>query len=141
MADTVSPQTRSRVMRSVRSKDTKPEIAVRKWLHAHGYRFRLHRKDLPGKPDMVLPKYRAVIFAHGCFWHRHSCKDGSRLPSSHQEYWVPKLEGNSERDKRNLDDLKKMGWRCLILWECEIKDRKVMEQRLESFLCAIKRCG
>lgn len=138
MPDTVSQQTRSRIMRSVRSKDTKPEMIVRKWLHARGYRFRLHRKCLAGNPDIVLPKYRAAIFVHGCFWHRHHCKAGSRIPTSRQEYWIPKLEGNRERDRRNQENLEKMGWRCLVLWECEIKDRSLMEQKLENFFSSIK---
>lgn len=140
MADIVSPQKRSLIMRSVRSKGTKPEMIVRKWLHARGYRFRLHKKNLPGKPDITMPKYKAVIFTHGCFWHRHSCKDGLRLPTSRQEYWIPKLNGNRDRDMRNVAELEKMGWRCLVLWECEIKDRELMERRLKNFLSFVMQC-
>lgn len=109
-------------MSRIRSKDTKPELKVRSALHQMGFRYRLHRRDLPGCPDIVLPKYRTVIFVHGCFWHRHdSCRDGKIPETSREEYWEEKLEGNVRRDKRNLAALRKSGWRTLVIWECDVK--------------------
>jgi len=113
-----------------------PEIIVRKIVHRMGYRFRLHRKDLPGKPDLVFPNRRAIIFVHGCFWHHHPdphCKD-ARLPKSNQDYWIPKLQCNRARDTENETALQAQGWRVLVIWECQIKDGATLEQRLRSFL-------
>jgi DNA mismatch endonuclease (patch repair protein) len=107
-------------MSQIHSKNTKPELIVRKYLWAQGYRYRLHRKDLPGKPDIVLPKYHAIIFVHGCFWHRHNCRFAS-TPATRKEFWEKKLNGNVERDKRNIQELIRLNWRILVLWECEIK--------------------
>ena len=122
-------------MRSVRSKDTGPEMRVRKILHNAGYRYRLHRSDLPGKPDLVFSTRKKVIFVHGCFWHGHNCKKGAR-PSSNKEYWEPKLTRNRERDIENLQKLTNLEWEALTLWECEIKsmqDTDILE-RVVGFL-------
>jgi len=111
---------RSRNMSAIKSKNTKPEIAVRKLLHSMGYRFRLHRKDLPGSPDIVLPKYKTVIFVHGCFWHRHeNCKYAS-TPKTRKEFWENKFNKNIKRDKNNLKELKNLNWKVLVIWECEL---------------------
>ena len=120
--DVFSPEKRSEVMRAVKSKDTKPEIALRKALFALGYRYRLNVKTLPGKPDLVFAKYKTVIFVHGCFWHGHTCKRGKRVPKSNIEYWTAKIARNKARDKKNTAELKKLGWRVITLWECELKD-------------------
>ena len=114
---------RSRNMSAIKSKNTKPEIKVRKVLHSMGYRFRLHRKDLPGSPDIVLPKYKTVIFVPGCFWHRHeNCKYAS-TPKTRQEFWEAKFRENINRDKLNQENLSSKGWKIIIVWECEIKDK------------------
>ncbi len=107
-------------MALVRSHNTKPEIAVRKALHAGGYRFRLHRNDLPGKPDLVLPKYGIAIFVHGCFWHGHHCKRGNRIPATNREYWLAKIGRNVARDRESIAKLQRLGWETRILWECEL---------------------
>ena len=121
---------RSRNMSAIKSKNTKPEIAVRKLLHSMGYRFRLHRKDLPGSPDIVLPKYKTVIFVHGCFWHRHeNCKYAS-TPKTRQEFWEAKFRDNINRDKLNQENLSSKGWKIIIVWECEIKDKDFDLNRL-----------
>ena len=108
-------------MRAVKSKDTKPEIALRKALFALGLRYRLNVKELPGKPDLVFPKHKTVIFVHGCFWHGHRCKRGARAPKSNAEYWSAKIARNKARDKKNAAALKKLGWRVVTVWECELK--------------------
>ena len=118
MSDIVTPEVRSRMMRGIRGKDTEPELIVRRYLHSHGFRYSLHVKGLPGRPDIVLPKYGMVIFVHGCFWHRHP---GCRLayqPKSRQEFWEAKLAGNAERDVRDVTRLGALGWRVLTVWEC-----------------------
>ena len=123
-------------MRAIRSKDMKPEMAVRRLAHRMGYRFRLHRKDLPGKPDMVSPSRRAVILVHGCFWHQHpdpDCRD-ARLPKSNTNYWKPKLARNQARDAENESALLAQGWRVLVIWECQIKDETALKQTLMAFL-------
>lgn len=122
MADIVDAATRSRMMSSIRGKDTGPEMIVRKFLHSRGFRYRLHVRDLPGRPDIVLPRYRTVIFVHGCFWHQHTnCRDAV-TPKSNRTFWKTKLDGNVERDRRNLTALRSGGWRCLTIWECQISD-------------------
>jgi DNA mismatch endonuclease (patch repair protein) len=121
-------------MRAVHSTDTSPEMKVRRLLHASGYRYRLHRNDLPGKPDIVLPSRKKVIFVHGCFWHGHTCKRGARTPKTNQEYWVKKIQRNTERDKEHLERLQALGWNTLVIWECEIKDTLMLEKRMEAFL-------
>jgi DNA mismatch endonuclease (patch repair protein) len=131
--DIWSQEKRSQVMARIRSKNTKPELIVRSLIHSMGYRYRLHRKDLPGCPDIVLPKYRAVIFVHGCFWHLHpNCRDGT-IPKTQSEKWKAKLEKNVERDKKNLMHLQALGWRTLVLWECDVEKRLdyVREQIIE----------
>ena len=133
MADTISSEQRSRNMSRIRSRDTKPEMLVRSFLHASGFRFRLHVKDLPGKPDIVLPKYKTVIFVHGCFWHQHHCKDG-HLPKSRCEYWGPKLSRNRERDRLHKRRLHALGWRTFTIWECETADSERLAVRLHTFL-------
>jgi len=120
-------------MSRIRYKDTKPEMSVRSLLHALGYRFRLHRKELPGRPDIVLPKHSKIVMVHGCFWHGHACRLASN-PKSNQGYWAPKIAANRQRDARNAAELARLGWSVLELWECEIKDLAATEQRLRAFL-------
>jgi len=126
---------RSKVMSNIRSKDTKPEILVRKMLFSKGYRYRLHVKNLPGKPDIVLRKYNAVVFVHGCFWHLHQgCRDGT-IPKTRTQYWKKKLLGNKERDKKHIENLQNLGWRVLRVWECEVeKDPEMTLHNIISFL-------
>lgn len=136
MADTLSPERRSENMRRIRSKDMKPEVAVRSVVHRHGYRFRLHAKELPGKPDIVRRPYKQAIFVHGCFWHQHAdpkCLDG-RPPKSNTGYWLPKLARNVQRDKDAAAALRKMGWKVLVIWECETKTPVRLEKRVLKFL-------
>jgi DNA mismatch endonuclease (patch repair protein) len=122
MADRITAAQRSALMAKIRGKDTRPEMAVRSLLHGAGFRFRLHAKDLPGRPDLVLPKHRAVVFVHGCFWHRHArCRDGRSMPASNRSYWVPKFERNLARDRRVKQALRRRGWRVITVWECQIK--------------------
>ncbi|MBT3791200.1 MAG: DNA mismatch endonuclease Vsr [Alphaproteobacteria bacterium] len=120
MVDVVDKATRSRLMAGIRGKDTKPELVIRKGLHGRGFRYRLHDKRLPGKPDLVLPKYRAVIQVQGCFWHGHDCAL-FKWPSTRQDFWRQKITGNQARDQRNLAALEKLGWRSLTIWECSLK--------------------
>lgn len=131
--DHLDRKRRSKNMRAIRSKDTKPEFAVRKLIHGMGYRYRLHRKDLPGKPDLVFPSKEKAIFVHGCFWHYHGCKRG-RMPKSKLGYWKPKLEGNRERDKNHIKEVKALGWETLVIWECETRDVKFLMQKISGFL-------
>lgn len=124
---------RSRIMRAVKSQDTSPELAVRSLLHRKGYRFRLHRKDLPGCPDLVFVSRRKILFIHGCFWHGHECKRGARVPKSNTEYWRQKIEKNRRRDTRNRNTLQASGWRVQTVWECELQNPNLL-QRLKRFL-------
>ncbi|MEW5773766.1 MAG: very short patch repair endonuclease [Thermodesulfobacteriota bacterium] len=133
-SDVFDAPTRSRVMRSVKGKNTRPEKAVRSLLHAMGYRFRLHRQDLPGSPDVVLPGRRAAIFVHGCFWHGHDCKRGDRPPKTNAEYWRRKRAGNVARDRERRSELEALGWRVLVIWECEVKDAEALGDKLRTFL-------
>lgn len=127
------PQRTRAIMRAIRSTRTKPEVTVRKTLHALGFRFRLHRRDLPGTPDIVLARHRVVIFVHGCFWHQHQgCRHG-KTPSQRQEYWLPKLARTQARDAESELHLKRLGWRVLVLWECEIADRERLAYGLSDF--------
>lgn len=121
-------------MARVRSKDTKPEMQVRRLVHAMGYRYRLHDRKLPGHPDLVFKGRRKVIFVHGCFWHRHEGCGLARLPKSRLDFWLPKLEGNRLRDARKLEQLNQLGWTSLVIWECELKDICLLEKRLKTFL-------
>ena len=131
--DTVSPEERSRIMSHVKGRDSTPEKRVRSLLHSMGYRFRLQRADLPGKPDIVLPKFKTVIFVNGCFWHRHPGCKRATLPKSNAEFWRQKLEKNVARDRRNIQTLKDLGWYVLIIWECELKDTMTLQARLSDF--------
>lgn len=134
MPDTVDREKRSEIMSRVGSRDTKPELVVRRIAHGLGFRFRLHRKNLPGRPDIVFPRYRSVIFVHGCFWHRHpSCKYASS-PKTRVEYWEDKFRSNVARDARNETLLRDLGWRVMVIWECETKDREAVAERISSYL-------
>lgn len=134
MTDRLTPEKRSWNMSRIGSKNTKPELKVRKRLHALGYRFRLHRKDLPGKPDIVLPRYRTVIFVHGCFWHRHEGCAKAYRPKSRLEFWQKKFDGNVARDIRNQADLRALGWNTVVIWECETGDEIELSRRLQAEL-------
>ncbi len=134
MVDTVSPERRSAIMARVKSKGMKPEMAVRRLLHGLGYRYRLHRADLPGRPDLVFSSRRSVVFVNGCFWHMHEGCPRVRMPSNNREYWVAKLSRNRERDERNLQLLRSDGWAVFTVWECELKDLPAVEERLVAFL-------
>ena len=123
---------RSRNMAAIRGKDTGPELAVRRILHAMGLRFRLHRKDLPGRPDIVLPKHRTVVFVHGCFWHRHEDCRYTTTPKTRQEFWESKFAANVERDSRNRTDLRQLGWRVIVVWECELRQPSDLKERLSG---------
>lgn len=129
----VSPE-RSAIMRALRQKDTQPEMMVRRALHSLGYRFRLHRKDLPGRPDIVLPRHRVAILVHGCFWHRHSGCPNTRTPKSRQEFWNAKFTANVERDQRVEAELSALGWRVLTIWECQARREKELTPMLVSRL-------
>ena len=132
MSDHLSPDRRSWNMSRIKGKNTKPEILVRKFLHGNGYRFRIHRKDLPGKPDIVLPKYKVVVFVHGCFWHRHKNCKYSSSPKTHTEFWEEKFRRNVERDKQNIADLESLGWKVLVVWECEVKNGSFQKNLLDA---------
>ena len=133
MADNRTQQQRSANMRAVRGRNTAPELLIRSTLHRLGYRFRLHRRDLPGTPDIVLPGRRRAIFVHGCFWHGHECPRGS-LPTSNLDFWRPKIAKNRERDASAQDHLHQQGWGVLTVWECETKDKDRLTERLRRFL-------
>ena len=134
MADVHTKEQRSFNMSRIRGRDTKPEMLVRRFLHANGFRYKLHDKTLPGKPDIVLPKYKTVIFVHGCFWHQHDCPRGARRPKGNAEYWTRKLTRNVERDGQKQDQLTELGWQVLIVWECETKNQALLQSRLVAFL-------
>ena len=136
MADVFSKEKRSEVMSRIRSRNTKPELLVRKYLFAQGFRFRLHSPKLPSKPDIVLPRYKTLVFIQGCFWHGHNCKI-ARTPKSNIEFWTNKINRNKERDYGNFDILKKMGWRVIIIWECSLKKR-LQEQTLSELASLIR---
>ncbi|MFW2037298.1 very short patch repair endonuclease [Acinetobacter ursingii] len=131
MTDVVDTKTRSRMMSNIRDRDTKPEIKIRQELHAKGFRYRLHYKKLPGKPDLVLPKYKAVIQINGCFWHGHSCPL-FKWPSTRIEFWQNKIGGNIKRDQLNTEKLLEQGWRVLIWWECNTRNREAFEVAVEK---------
>lgn len=132
--DKLSPERRSANMARIRSQNTGPELSLRKLIHGLGYRFRLHRNDLPGRPDLVFPSRKKVIFVHGCFWHHHTeCGEG-RVPGSRLEYWGPKLRRNQERDALAQSTLRQQGWRYLVVWECELKDMAAVLKSVKRFL-------
>ncbi|HKD06475.1 MAG TPA: very short patch repair endonuclease [Bryobacteraceae bacterium] len=134
--DSLSKQERSEIMSRVRSKNSRPELAVRKLVFALGYRYRLHAKELPGTPDLVFRPRRKVIFVHGCFWHRHANCALARMPKSRLEFWGPKLEGNRQRDDKNKRALQKKGWKVLTIWECQLAKRERLEKMIRGFLDA-----
>lgn len=134
MTDVHSTSIRSKNMSAIRGKDTKPEVLVRKMLHHKGFRFRLNVKELPGKPDIVLPKYHTVIFVHGCFWHRHSGCKHAVMPKSNTEFWQNKLESNVARDFKNVAALEALGWKNIIVWECEINNPDFPDRLTETIL-------
>jgi DNA mismatch endonuclease (patch repair protein) len=133
VADKLSPDRRSANMRAIKSRDTSPEMAVRRALYEMGYRYRLHTKDLPGKPDLVFHGRRKAVFVHGCFWHQHTCREG-HTPASNTAYWEPKLARNTKRDRSNLADLKLLGWEVMVIWECEVDNIGDVARRLRKFL-------
>ena len=132
--DVLTKEQRSYCMSRIRKTDTTPELMVRRIVHRMGYRFRLYRRDLPGCPDIVLPRHRKVIFVHGCWWHRHNCRYGRRTPKTRQEYWIPKLQGNKERYKRDRRALLTQGWKVLTIWECQTKKPEKIIERIATFL-------
>ena len=134
MVDTVSPEVRSRIMASVRSKDTKPEMKVRRLLHGLGYRYRLHRSDLPGRPDLVFPSRRKIVFVNGCFWHNHADCVRASVPTTNRDFWRAKLSRNRERDESNVALLKESGWAVTTVWECQLEDLTATTERLTAFL-------
>lgn len=145
MADSITPQTRSRIMAAIRSGNTKPELLLRKALFARGYRYRVHAKSLAGSPDISLPKWGAVIFVHGCFWHAHNCGN-VRLPKSNRAFWRRKLTRNVERDQAARAELLKQGWRVLVVWDCALKEKTpqqvdALADRVEAWLLGSKRSG
>ncbi|MFD2670181.1 very short patch repair endonuclease [Marinicrinis sediminis] len=135
MVDIVSPETRSRMMSGIKSKDTQPEMILRRGLHKLGFRYRLHERGLPSKPDMIFRKYNAVIFAHGCFWHGHSCHL-FKWPSSNEDFWRAKINRNIDMDRRNISQLQEMGWRTGIVWECTLKGKYRIDSEEVIELCA-----
>ena len=133
MTDTRTPEQRRLIMQSVKTKGTGPEWAVRRALFAEGYRYRLHRRDLPGSPDIVFPSQKKALFVHGCFWHGHGCSKG-KPSKSHTEYWGPKLEANRARDARNLQQLRSLGWDVLVVWQCDLTDMDRLLTQLVRFV-------
>ncbi len=131
--DKVDKATRSATMRAVKSKNTSPEMRIRHLLHRAGYRYRLHRVDLPGKPDLVFPGRHKIIFLHGCFWHGHDCRPKIR-PASNIDYWMPKIEGNKVRDARNIAALREAGWQVLVLWECQLNNEAAVMRAIKTLL-------
>ena len=134
MSDVFDPEKRSAVMRRVKGRDTAPERTVRRLLTGLGARYRLHRKDLPGNPDIVLPGRRLAVFVHGCFWHGHDCARGARVPKANRDYWTAKVARNVARDQRARDALTAAGWRVETVWECELKDQPAVQARLKALL-------
>lgn len=134
MADVLTPEQRSKNMASIRSKDTKPEKKVRSLVHSLGYRYRLHQKDLPGKPDLVFRSRRKLIFIHGCYWHMHDCPNGRVIPKTNTDFWQAKRKSNKKRDMANLKALKLEGWKVLVIWECGIKNTEQLQEAVQQFL-------
>lgn len=132
--DIVSPEKRSRMMAGIKGKDTKPEMLVRRLVHGMGFRYRLHRRDLPGSPDLVFPRLRKVIFVHGCFWHRHRGCRFAYTPRSNAQFWMDKLEGNARRDTLAVAALNALDWKVMIVWECEVSDPSAVARKINSFL-------
>ncbi len=145
MSDIFTKQKRSEIMSKISGKETKPEIQVRKFLFANGFRYRKNDKRYPGKPDIVLPKYKTAIFIHGCFWHGHDCPAG-KLPETRKEFWENKIKGNIKRDKKNKIEMEKQGWKVITIWQCELKNKRIREKTLKDLLnilhnTAYTQCG
>ncbi|PZF73938.1 very short patch repair endonuclease [Taibaiella soli] len=137
MSDIYSQEKRSQIMGNISGKDTHPEVLVRKYLFAHGFRYRKNVKELPGKPDIVLSKFKTIILVHGCFWHGHTCK-GGRLPKTRTEFWREKILKNKERDIKNKKDLQSLGWRVIVIWQCELSSATKRETYLTDLLNLIR---
>lgn len=137
--DDLAHNARSQIMRAVKAKNTSPELAVRQMVWHLGFRYRLHRADLPGKPDLVFPGARKVIFVNGCFWHGHDCRRGARMPKSNSEYWKRKIDGNRSRDFVNATKLTDLGWEARTVWECELRDPELLEEKLRQYL-GVRQC-
>jgi DNA mismatch endonuclease (patch repair protein) len=140
MTDRISAETRSRLMSRVKNRNTAPELIVRRTLHRMGYRFRLHCKNLPGHPDITLPRYKKVIFVHGCFWHGHDCPRGKR-PTTNQAFWDKKIDRNIERDAKAVAALVEAGWNVLVLWDCQVKQPELLTTLLSTFMGEKSSCG
>jgi len=145
MSDIFTKQKRSEIMSKISGRETKPEILVRKFLFANGFRYRKNDKRYPGKPDIVLPKYKTVIFINGCFWHGHNCPAG-KLPAMRKEFWKNKIKGNIERDKKNKTELEKQGWQVITIWQCKLKNKGIREKTLNELVNTLhnngyKQCG
>ena len=138
MADTFTQVERLRIMAAIKSRDTKPELLVRRLIHRLGYRYRLHDRSLPGTPDIVLPRLQKIVNVHGCFWHMHSCQRHRKAPATHPDYWIAKRTGNAARDRKNLAELRRRGWDVLTIWECRTKNAAELSKLLVKFL-AMKR--
>jgi DNA mismatch endonuclease (patch repair protein) len=136
--DKLTKPERSAQMALVRSKDTKPEMLVRRLVHGMGYRYRLHDRRVPGAPDLVFPNRRGVVFIHGCFWHGHDCRRGSRVPATNRDYWLQKIGRNRARDTKVLAELACKGWNSLVIWECELRDRPTLSRRIAAFLGPVR---
>lgn len=138
MADIFSKIKRSEVMSKVTAKDTRPEVKVRKFLFSKGFRYRKNDKRFPGKPDIILPKYKTAIFVHGCFWHHHDNCRAAALPQTNCEFWKDKMETNVKRDRKNQKDLKELGWKIIIIWQCQIKNRELFEKTMKKVIKKIQ---
>ena len=139
MADHLSKNRRSWLMSRVKSENTSPELAVRQLLHSKGFRFRLHKRDLPGRPDIVLPKYKAILFVHGCFWHRHKRCVKASVPKTRTSFWKDKFAANVRRDRLNIRLLEQSGWRVLVIWQCEIRSGRSLDSKLRHFFSIQRR--
>lgn len=135
--DRLSPEQRSRLMGRIRGRDTKPERAVRSMVYSRGFRYRLHAASLPGRPDLVMARYRAAIFVHGCFWHAHGCRAGRARPKTNAAFWREKLETNRRRDRRAIAALRRRGWKVLVIWECQLREAERLGRRLDDWLARI----
>lgn len=133
MSDVLTPAQRHKCMSKIKARDTKPELIVRSWLHRNGYRFRIQKADLPGKPDIVLRKYKLAIFVNGCYWHRHEKCKYATSPSTNIEFWEKKFLDNINRDRKNIDDLQELGWNVLVLWECQVRDKTFVQLLVNYF--------
>lgn len=134
MPDVFSPKTRSTIMSRIKGRDTNPERIVRSIIHRMGYRFRLHAKELPGKPDIVLPKHKKLVFVNGCFWHGHKGCKRAKIPATNTTFWLKKINSNIARDKKKLKELKKLGWKPLVVWQCQLRDKQELTMSIRNFL-------